>query len=84
MNKEDLIIKLCKTRGYKNYYDLGAFPNKDTINLYNRLIKNNVNIYAFEPHVGSYELLVKNFGKKINSFPIAAGAKNKKLILYIK
>jgi len=82
MTKEELIVKLCKLHNYKNYYDLGAYPNRDTINLFNQLIKINVNIYAFDPASNPYNLLVSKFGNKINSFNIGVSNKNEKLTLY--
>jgi len=82
MKKEELIFEIFKENNFKVYYDLGAYPIPESIELYYGLIEMNVEIYAFEPAQDSYNLLVDEFGDKIHSFPIGVGDKKETLYLY--
>jgi len=82
ISQEEFIINFFETTGKKTYYDLGAYPNKETIELFSRLIDLGIDIYAFEPAPDPFKLLKEKFGETINSFNLGASDKNETLILY--
>lgn len=81
---EQTIIDLMVKNNLKNYYDIGANPTVKTISMFERLIKYNINIFAFEPHPVGFERLNSIFSDRIKSFCVGIGNKEDIKILYSK
>jgi FkbM family methyltransferase len=81
---EQTIIDLMVKNNLKNYYDIGANPTVKTIILFEELLKNDINIFAFEPHPFGFTRLDATFYNSIKSFNVGIGNKDESKILYSK
>lgn len=75
-------VDMFKNNKISTYYDIGAYPDTRTISLFNKLLQLNVMIFAFDPHIESYDKLINMFGNKIHTYKLGISNKNERLRLY--